>query len=320
MAIWIPPYLGAVVDGDGDAHPRKMEPFCESSGAAPKRGDLGSGPATQLHRGESYGQFDDSEDEEPPQMTTSSLRDTQRSVLADARVREELAAAAGKVAVSSKVDLKTSEGQGTEEGTAGGLGAQGTPQKRRGDRNDELVGSSKKLKSKAPRTAGEKRKRTEGEQGRQGTKRPASKQNQPVLGPSSSPTPQPPIDVNAKYFLEYKYGVRTKREFDISPAQVVDLGEWEDLYNQRSLDPVLVEGIKEAMRLVFENKEQSYELPTLKLAMLGLQKPTPGVKAQRLRPEEWRDELAGQYYYYAVCAQHNAAAVRSLLGNEVANK
>ncbi|GBG63277.1 hypothetical protein CBR_g37363 [Chara braunii] len=129
-----------------------------------------------------------------------------------------------------------------------------------------------------------------------------------------------PIDVDVGYFLEYKDGVRTKREFDISPAQVVDLGDWEDLYNQRSLDPVLVEGIKEAMRLAFENKAQSYDLPTLKLAPLGLDKPTPGTRAERLRREDWRDELAGQYYYYAVCGQHNAAAARSLLGSEMARK
>ncbi|GBG73430.1 hypothetical protein CBR_g16146 [Chara braunii] len=74
------------------------------------------------------------------------------------------------------------------------------------------------------------------------------------------------------------------------------------------------------MRLAFENKKQSYELRTLKLAPLGLQKPTPWNKAQRLKPEEWKDELAGQYYYYAVCGQHNAAAARSLFGSEVAKK
>ncbi|GBG92635.1 hypothetical protein CBR_g56579 [Chara braunii] len=275
---------------------------CESSGAAAEGGDLGSSPATQLHRGESRGQFDDSEDEGP----TPPLGDTQRSglsapgVLIDAPVRQESTAPAGKVAASSEVDLETSAGQGVEEGTAGDRGTQGSPQKRRGDRTDEFAGSSKKLKSKAPRTAGEKRKGTEGEQGRQGAKRPASKHKQAASGPSTPQTPWPPIDVDAGYFLEYRNSVRTKREFEISPAQVVDLGEWEDLYNQRSLDPVLVEGIKEAMRLAFENKEQSYQLPTLKLASLGLDKPTPGTKAQRLRPEDWRDELAGQYYYVAV--------------------
>ncbi|GBG82541.1 hypothetical protein CBR_g34917 [Chara braunii] len=73
------------------------------------------------------------------------------------------------------------------------------------------------------------------------------------------------------------------------------------------------------MWLAFENNEQSYELPTLKLAPLGLHKPTPRNKAQRLKPEERRDELAGQYYY-AVCGQHNAVAARSFLGNGVAKK
>ncbi|GBG78817.1 hypothetical protein CBR_g28041 [Chara braunii] len=253
--------------------PLKLCSGCESSGAGAEGGDLGSGPATQLHRGE-----------------------------------------------SREVDLEASEGQGVEEVDAGGLGSQGAPQKRRGDHPDEFAGSTKKLKSKAPRTEGEKRKGTEGDQGRQVAKRPSSRQKQPESGPSSPPTIGTPIDIDAGYFLEYKDGVRTKREFDISPAQVVDLGDWEDLYNQRSLDPVLVEGIKEAMRLAFENKAQSYDLPTLKLAPLGLDKPAPGTRAERLRPEDWRDELAGQYYYYAVCGQHNAAAARSLLGSEVARK
>ncbi|GBG79740.1 hypothetical protein CBR_g30004 [Chara braunii] len=122
---------------------------CESSGAAPEGGDQGSGAATQLHRGESCGHFNDSEDEEPPQMTTSPLRRRDRSVLSipgvldDAPVREERVAATSKVAVSSEVDLETSEGQGTKEGTAGVQGNLGTPQKRRGDRHNGLAGSSK---------------------------------------------------------------------------------------------------------------------------------------------------------------------------------
>ncbi|GBG66526.1 hypothetical protein CBR_g63108 [Chara braunii] len=302
--------------------PLKLCSGCESSGAGAEGGDLGSGPATQLHRGESRGQFDDSEDE----GTALPLSDTRRSVLSipgvqtDAPAQRKSTGPAVHVATYSEVDLETSEGQGVEEVDAGGLGSQGAPQKRRGDRPDEFAGSTKKLKSKAPRTAGEKRKGTEGEQGRQVAKRPSSRQKQPESGPSFPPTTGTPIDVDAGYFLEYKDGVRTKREFDISPAQVVDLGDWEDLYNQRSLDPVLVEGIKEAMRLAFENKAQSYDLPTLKLAPLGLDKPTPGTRVERLRPEDWRDELAGQYYYYAVCGQHNAAVARSLLGSEVARK
>ncbi|GBG79078.1 hypothetical protein CBR_g28793 [Chara braunii] len=261
---------------------------CESSGAAGKGGDLGSGPATQLHRGESRGQFDDSEDE----GTAPPLSDTLRSVLSipgvqtDAPVQRKSTGPTVQVAAYSEVDLEASEGQGVEEVEAGGLGSQGAPQKRRGDRPDEFAGSTKKLKSKAPRTAGEKRKGTDGEQGRQVAKRPSSRQKQPESGPSSPPTTRTPIDVDAGYFLEYKDDVRTKREFDISPAQVVDLGDWEDLYNQRSLDPVLMEGIKEAMRLAFENKAKSYDFPTLKLAPLGLDKPTPGTKAEHQQGEE----------------------------------
>ncbi|GBG88054.1 hypothetical protein CBR_g46423 [Chara braunii] len=272
---------------------RRLCSGCESSGAAAEGGDLGSGPATQLHCGESRGQFNDSEDE----GTAPPLSDTRRSVLfipgvqTDAPVQRKSTGPAGEVAAYSEVDLEASEGQSVEEVNAGGLGSQGAPQKRRGDRPDEFTGSTKKLKSKAPRTVGEKRKGTEGEQGRQVAKRPSSRQKQPETGLSSPPTIGTPIDVDAGYFLEYKDGVPTKREFEISPAQVVDLGDWEDLYNQRSLDPVLVEGIKEAMRLAFENKAQSYDLPTLNLTPLGLDKPTPGTKAERLRPEDWRDEL-----------------------------
>ncbi|GBG59979.1 hypothetical protein CBR_g310 [Chara braunii] len=279
---------------------------CQSSGAAAEGGDLGSGPATQLHRGESRGQFDDSEDE----GTALSLSDMRRSVLSipgvqtDAPVQRKSTGPAVQVAAYSEVDLEASEGQGVEEVDEGGLGSQGAPQKRRGDRRDEFAGSTKKLKSKAPRTAGEKRKGTEGEQGRQVAKRPSSRQKQPESGPSSPPTTGTPIDVDAGYFLEYKDGVRTKREFDISPAQVVDLGDWEDLS-----DAVGVR--KQSPILRFTNPEAG---------VLGLDKPTPGTKAEHLRPEDWRDELAGQYYYNAVCGQHNAAAARSMLGSEVARK
>ncbi|GBG79733.1 hypothetical protein CBR_g29997 [Chara braunii] len=124
-------------------------PTLTECGAAPEGGDLGSGAATQLHRGESCGQFNDSKDEEPPQMTTSSLRRRDLFVLSitgvqnDAPEQEERGAATLKVAVSSEVDLETSEGQVMEEGTAGGQGTQGTLQKRRGDRHNELAGSSK---------------------------------------------------------------------------------------------------------------------------------------------------------------------------------
>ncbi|GBG87504.1 hypothetical protein CBR_g45563 [Chara braunii] len=72
------------------------------------------------------------------------------------------------------------------------------------------------------------------------------------------------------------------------------------------------------MTTAYSQTEKTYELPTLKLAPLGLVKPTPGVRADRLKPEDWRDELAGQYYYYAVAGQHNAGAARALLGTDVA--
>ncbi|GBG79736.1 hypothetical protein CBR_g30000 [Chara braunii] len=71
--------------------PLRLCSGCEANGAAAEGDDLGSGPATQLHRGESRGQFDDSEDEGP----TPPLRETQRSVLSipgvltDAPVRQE---------------------------------------------------------------------------------------------------------------------------------------------------------------------------------------------------------------------------------------
>ncbi|GBG76407.1 hypothetical protein CBR_g22155 [Chara braunii] len=126
------------------------------------------------------------------------------------------------------------------------------------------------------------------------------------------------IDIDAAYFLEWKNGVRTKREFAINPSQVVDIGEWEAAYNQRSLDPVQIQAIIDAMTTAYSQTEKTYELPTLKLAPLGLVKPTPGVRADRLKPEDWEDMLAGQYSYYAVAGQHNAAAARALLGTDVA--
>ncbi|GBG84355.1 hypothetical protein CBR_g38327 [Chara braunii] len=223
-------------------------------------------PSTCPPGGEPFrGQFDDNEDEATSLPTFSPLSRRDRSVLSipgvrqAASVREEVAAAPGKAAVHCEVDLEIAEDHGTEDETVGGEGTQGTLQKRRGDRQDDVVGSLKKQKTKTLKSVGEKQKGTGGEQDHPVSKRLASKQKQPASRPSS---PRPAIDVDVRYFLEYKDGVKTKREFEISPAQVVDLGEWEDLYNQRSLDPVLAEGIKEAMQLAFKNKEQSYELPT----------------------------------------------------------
>ncbi|GBG70809.1 hypothetical protein CBR_g8109 [Chara braunii] len=290
---------------------------CESNGAAGEGGDLGSGEATHVQREDARGLFDDSEDEATPRPPFSTSRERDWSVLSIPGVRQEVAADPREEAVQCGSDLEPGEGHGADDKAVGGEGPQGTPQKRRGDCQEDVVSSSKKQKTRTPKTTGEKRKGKGVEEDHPGSKRPASKQKQPASGPS---TTRPVIDVDAGYFLEYKDGVRTRRDFEISPAQIVDLGEWEDLYNQRSLDPVLVETIKEAMQYAFENKKQTYELPIFKLAPLGLQKPTPGTKPQRLKPEEWKDELVGEYYYYAVCGQHNAAAARSLLGSEVAKK
>ncbi|GBG91959.1 hypothetical protein CBR_g54055 [Chara braunii] len=68
----------------------------------------------------------------------------------------------------------------------------------------------------------------------------------------------------------------------------------------------------------YSQASKTYELPTLKLAPLGLEKPKPWVRAQCLKPEDWKDELADQYYYYVVAGQHNSAAARTLLGTDVA--
>ncbi|GBG59602.1 hypothetical protein CBR_g49866 [Chara braunii] len=147
---------------------------CESSGAVPEGGDLGSGAATHLQRSESRGQYDDKEDEASQPTTTSPLRQRDRSVLSipgvrqAPLVREELAAPAQKAAVHSEVGLENGEGHGVEDETVGGEGMQGAPQKRRGDRQDDIVGASKKQKTKAPKSVGEKRKGTGGEQDRPG--------------------------------------------------------------------------------------------------------------------------------------------------------
>ncbi|GBG86057.1 hypothetical protein CBR_g40958 [Chara braunii] len=106
--------------------------------------------------------------------------------------------------------------------------------------------------------------------------------------------------------------------FVINPSQVIDIGEREAAYNQRSLDPVQIRDIIDAMTTAYSQAEKTYALPTLKFAPLGLVKPMPGVRADRLKPEDWKDELARQYYYYAVAGQHNAAAARALLGTDVA--
>ncbi|GBG62712.1 hypothetical protein CBR_g31729 [Chara braunii] len=156
--------------------PLKLCGGCESSGAATEGGNLGSSAATQLQQTDSRGQFGDIEDEATLLATSSPLTRRNRSVLCipgvrqATAVREEVAADPGKAAAQCELDLETVEGHGTENKTVGGEGTQGTPQKRRRDRKDDLVGSSKKQKTKTPKSAGEKRKGT----GRNRTARVAS--------------------------------------------------------------------------------------------------------------------------------------------------
>ncbi|GBG60394.1 hypothetical protein CBR_g5570 [Chara braunii] len=162
------------------------------------------------------------------------------------------------------------------------------------------------------------RRRRRGKKGKEGTsgrKRPRSVQKQPQPGALGA---KGPIDINTAYFLEWKDDVWTKREFFISPSRVVEIGDWEASYNRRSLDPVHTQLIIDTMMMVFSQAKKTYELPTLKLAPLGLEKPKPGVRADRLKPADWKDDLAGQNHYYVIFGQHNAAAAKVLLGTNVA--
>ncbi|GBG80572.1 hypothetical protein CBR_g31032 [Chara braunii] len=205
---------------------------CESRGAAGEGGDLGSGDATHVQREDARGQFDDSEDEATTRSPFSPSREIDTSVLSIPGARQQTAADPGEEGVLCGSDLEPAGGNGAEGEAVGGEGAQGTPQKRRGECQEELVGSSKKQKTKTPRTTGEKRKGRGVEEGHPGSKRPASKHKQPESGPSS---PRPAIDVDAGYFLEYKDGVRTRREFEAAhylwpPDTVVppDHPSWKD--------------------------------------------------------------------------------------------
>ncbi|GBG71099.1 hypothetical protein CBR_g8398 [Chara braunii] len=279
--------------------PLQMCTGFESNGAPTEGGDLGSGPSSHFGRGESRGRFDDSDDEEQEQTQASPLRRGDRSGLSIPGVE-------GHTPVRDRPSTSTG---GEDEGVH-------TPaHKRRGGPPEEGAGSTKKHKARTPQTTGGERNGVEGQESTSGRKRPMSVQKQPQPGALEA---KGPIDVNVAYFLEWKDGVRTKREFFISPSQVVDIGEWEPSYNQRSLDLVHTQIIIDAMMTAFSQAEKTYELPTLKLAPLGMEKLKPGVRADRLKPEDWKDELADQYNYYAVSGQHNAAAAKSLLGSNVA--
>ncbi|GBG83311.1 hypothetical protein CBR_g37023 [Chara braunii] len=264
--------------------------------------------------GEERGRFDDSEEEEEEDTRVSPHRLGDRGTLRipgaarGATVVEQLSMSGGGRALGSE-----DRTVGVVSGGEGG--EQQSTQKRRGGSEGEAPGAKKKQKTKTLQQSGGKRKGAEGHVGASSQKGPASAQK---LTQSAPFQPRGVIDIDAAYFVEWKNGMRTKREFAINPSQVIDIGEWEAAYNQRSLDPVQIQAIIDTMTTAYSQTEKTYELPTLKLAPLGLVKPTPGVRADRLKPEDWKDELAGQYYYYAVAGQHNAATARALLDTDVA--
>ncbi|GBG65429.1 hypothetical protein CBR_g50789 [Chara braunii] len=179
---------------------------------------------------------------------------------------------------------------------------------------EEGAGSTKKHKARTPQATGGERKGVEGQEGASDRKCLTSVPKQPQSGALEV---KGPIDIDTTYFLELKDGVRTKREFFISPSRVVDIGDWEASYNQQSLDTVHTQLIIDAMMMAFSQVDKTYELPTLKLAPLGLEKPKSGVWADHLKPEDRKDEITGQYYYYAVSSQHNSAAAKALLSTDV---
>ncbi|GBG70898.1 hypothetical protein CBR_g8199 [Chara braunii] len=279
--------------------PLQMCTGFKSSSAPTDGGDLGYGPSSQLRRGEARGHFDNSDDEEQEKTRPLPLRRGDRSVLSIPGVE-------GHTPVRNR--SSTSAG-GEEEGV------EQSAHKRRGGSQEEGAGSAKKHKARTPQTTGVERKGVEGQEGTSDRKRPTSVQKQPQPGALEA---KGPIDVDSKYYLEWKNGVRTKREFFISPSWVVDIGDWEPSYNQQSLDPVHTQIIIDTMMMAFSQAEKTYKLPTLKLAPLGPEKPKPNVRADRLKPEDTKDELADQYDYYAVFDQHNAAAAKVLLGTDVA--
>ncbi|GBG62751.1 hypothetical protein CBR_g31768 [Chara braunii] len=278
------------------------------------REEMGSGGSVQPRQGEERGRFDNSEEEEEEDTRVLTQR------LGNRRTLRIPGAERGATVVEQPSTSGGRLGLGSEDRTVGVVsggegGEQQSTQKRRGGSEGEALGAKKKQKTKTPQQSGGKRKGAEGHVGASNQKRPASAQK-PLQ--SALVQPRGAIDIDAAYFREWKNGVRTKREFAINPSQVIDISEWEAACNQCSLDPVQIQAIIDAMTTAYSKTEKTYELPTLKLAPLGLVKPTSGVRADRLKPEDWKDELAGQYYYYAVAGQHNAAAARALLGTDVA--
>ncbi|GBG83476.1 hypothetical protein CBR_g37188 [Chara braunii] len=281
------------VQGDQELlQPLQMCTGFESSGAPTKGGDLGFSPSSQLHRSAVRGRFDDSDNEEQEQTRPFPPRLGERSVL-------NILGVEGHTPVH---DRPSTSAKGEEEGVLQ------PAHKRRGGPQEEGEGSAKKHKARTPQTMGGKRKGVEGQEGTSGRKRPRSVQKQPQPGTLeakglSTSTPRTSS---------------TKREFFTSPSWVVEIGDWEASYNQWSLDPVHTQLIIDAMMMSFSQAEKTYELPTLKLAPLGLEKLKSGMRADRLKPTDWKDDLAGQNYYYAISGQHNAAATKVLLGTDVA--
>ncbi|GBG74029.1 hypothetical protein CBR_g17740 [Chara braunii] len=289
--------------------------FFSSGSVQPRQGEeMGSGGSVQPWQGEERGRFDDSEKEEEENTRASPHR------LGDRGTLRIPGAERGATVVEQPSTSGGGRALGWEDRTVGVVsggegGEQQSTQKRRGGCEGEATGAKKKQKTTTPQQSGGERKGAEGHVGASSQKRPASAKKPPQSAPVQ---PRGVIDIDAAYFLEWKNGVRTKREFAINPSQVVDIGKWEAAYNQGSLDPVQIQAIIDAMTTAYSQTEKTYELPTLKLAPLEMVKPTPGVRADCLKPEDWEDELAGQYYYYAVAGQHNAAAARALLGTDVA--
>ncbi|GBG68138.1 hypothetical protein CBR_g2689 [Chara braunii] len=251
------------------SQPVQMCTGFESSGAPSEGGDLGSDASFQLHRGEERGRFDDSEEEEDERTGNSPVRGGDRRVLSIPGV-EKRTPVQEQPSTSAKGHTMGSGGRPAGVVSGGEEGEQQSSQKRRGDSRGEAAAASKVTNVDPPCR----------------------------FSPCPALCKRAPIDIDAAYFLEWKDGVRTKQEIPINPSQVVDIGEWEAGYNQRSLDPVQTQLIIDAMTTAYSQAEKTYELPTLKLAPLGLEKPKPWVRALRLKPEDWKDDLADQYYYY----------------------
>ncbi|GBG71836.1 hypothetical protein CBR_g10775 [Chara braunii] len=248
-----------------------------------------SSGSVQPQHGEERGRFDGSEEEEEEDTRVSPHR------LGDRGTLRIPGSERGATVVEQPSTSSGGRALGSEDRTVGVVfggegGEQQSTQKRRGGFEGEASGAKKKQKTKTSQQLGGERKGAEGHVGASSQKRPASALKPPQSAPVQ---PRGVIDIDAAYFLEWKNGMRTKWEFSINTSQVIDIGEWEAAYNQRSLDLVQIQAIIDTMTMTYSQTKKTYELPTLKLAPLGLVKPTSGVRADRLKSEDWKDELAG---------------------------